>query len=380
MISRVIKEQLVSRFGKGKVIFLIGPRQVGKSTLLRELQKEREDKTLFINCDEPDMRVMLENVTSTELRSLIGNNMMIMIDEAQKVHNIGETLKLMADNIKDIQIIASGSSALELQNRTNEPMTGRKFEFNLYPLATNELVLHHGRIEEQRLLERRLIYGLYPDIVNNPGNEQELLIELINSYLYKDILSFQNIRKPEVLSKLLTGLALQLGQEVSYNELSQLVGVDKATIEKYIDLLEKCFVVFRLSSFSRNLRNELKRTRKIFFYDNGIRNGVLNNFAPLQLRQDVGRLWENFMVSERLKRNSYDRNFRKSYFWRTQTQQEIDLVEEKDGILYAFEFKWNQKRRMNIPKSFSEAYPEHRFEVITSYNYLDFLTNVTTQG
>lgn len=380
MISRVIKEQLVSRFGKGKVIFLIGPRQVGKSTLLRELQKEREDKTLFINCDEPDMRVMLENVTSTELRSLIGNNMMIMIDEAQKVHNIGETLKLMADNIKDIQIIASGSSALELQNRTNEPLTGRKFEFNLYPLATNELVLHHGRIEEQRLLERRLIYGLYPDIVNNPGNEQELLIELINSYLYKDILSFQNIRKPEVLSKLLTGLALQLGQEVSYNELSQLVGVDKATIEKYIDLLEKCFVVFRLSSFSRNLRNELKRTRKIFFYDNGIRNGVLNNFAPLQLRQDVGRLWENFMVSERLKRNSYDRNFRKSYFWRTQTQQEIDLVEEKDGILYAFEFKWNQKRRMNIPKSFSEAYPEHRFEVITSYNYLDFLTNVTTQG
>ena len=380
MISRVIKEQLVSRFGKGKVIFLIGPRQVGKSTLLRELQKEREDKTLFINCDEPDMRVMLENVTSTELRSLIGNNMVIMIDEAQKVHNIGETLKLMADNIKDIQIIASGSSALELQNRTNEPLTGRKFEFNLYPLATNELVLHHGRIEEQRLLERRLIYGLYPDIVNNPGNEQELLIELINSYLYKDILSFQNIRKPEVLSKLLTGLALQLGQEVSYNELSQLVGVDKATIEKYIDLLEKCFVVFRLSSFSRNLRNELKRTRKIFFYDNGIRNGVLNNFAPLQLRQDVGRLWENFMVSERLKRNSYDRNFRKSYFWRTQTQQEIDLVEEKDGILYAFEFKWNQKRRMNIPKSFSEAYPEHRFEVITSYNYLDFLTNVTTQG
>jgi len=380
MISRVIKEQLVSRFGKGKVIFLIGPRQVGKSTLLRELQKEQEDKTLFINCDEPDMRLMLENVTSTELRSLIGNNMLIMIDEAQKVHNIGETLKLMADNIKDIQIIASGSSALELQNRTNEPLTGRKFEFNLYPLATNELVLHHGRIEEQRLLERRLIYGLYPDIVNNPGNEQELLIELINSYLYKDILSFQNLRKPEVLSKLLTGLALQLGQEVSYNELSQLVGVDKATIEKYIDLLEKCFVVFRLSSFSRNLRNELKRTRKIFFYDNGIRNGVLNNFAPLQLRQDVGRLWENFMVSERLKRNSYDRNFRKSYFWRTQTQQEIDLVEEKDGILYAFEFKWNQKRRMNIPKSFSEAYPEHRFEVITSYNYLDFLTNVTTQG
>ena len=265
MITRVLKEQLTSRFGKGKVIIIIGPRQVGKSTLLRELQKEMNQQTLFINCDEPDMRLMLENVTSTQLKSLIGNNTLVMIDEAQKVPNIGETLKLMADNIEGIQIVATGSSAFELLNKTNEPLTGRKFEFNLYPISTNELVLHHGKIEEQRLLERRMIYGLYPEIVNNPGNEQEYLIELVNSYLYKDILSFQNIRKPDVLNKLLTGLALQLGQEVSYNELSQLIGVDKATVEKYIELLEKCFVVFRLSSFSRNLRNELKRTRRCSF-------------------------------------------------------------------------------------------------------------------
>lgn len=373
MITRVLKEQLTSRFGKGKVIIIIGPRQVGKSTLLRELQKEMNQQTLFINCDEPDMRLMLENVTSTQLKSLIGNNTLVMIDEAQKVPNIGETLKLMADNIEEVQIVATGSSAFELLNKTNEPLTGRKFEFNLYPISIYELVMHHGKIEEQRLLERRMIYGLYPEIVNNPGNEQEYLIELVNSYLYKDILSFQNIRKPDVLNKLLTGLALQLGHEVSYNELSQLIGVDKATVEKYIELLEKCFVVFRLSSFSRNLRNELKRTRKVFFYDNGVRNAILNNFAPLSLRQDVGALWENFMVSERVKQNSYNRDFRKIYFWRTQTQQEIDLLEEKDGVLYAFEFKWNPKKHANIPKSFADAYPEHRFEVITSGNYIDLL-------
>ena len=375
MISRDIKQKMVDRFGKGKVIFLIGPRQVGKSTLLLELQKDAEKSTLFINCDEPDLRLMLENATSSQLRTLIGHNTMIMIDEAQKVSNIGETLKLIAENIKGVQIIASGSSAFELQNRTNEPLTGRKLEFNLYPFSTNELVLHHGKIEEQRLLERRMIYGLYPDIVNNPGNEQEYLMELINSYLYKDILSFQNIRKPDVLNRLLTCLALQLGNEVSYNELSQLVGVDKATIERYIDLLEKCFVVFRLSSFSRNLRNELKRSKKIFFYDNGVRNAVLNNFSPLLLRQDVGALWENLMISERVKFNSYNRNFCKIYFWRTNTQQEIDLLEEKDGLLSAFEFKWNQKRQVTLPKSFSEAYPNHRFDLITSMNYLNFLTN-----
>jgi predicted AAA+ superfamily ATPase len=281
MITRVLKEQISNRFGKGKVILIIGPRQVGKSTLLHEIQQEAGQPTLFINCDEPDLKLMLENVTSTQLRSLIGNNTLVMIDEAQKVINIGETLKLLADNIKDVQIIASGSSAFELLNKINEPLTGRKFEFNLYPISTNELILHHGKTEEQRLLEKRMIFGFYPEIVNNPGDEREYLLELTNSYLYKDILAFQNIRKPEVLNKLLTRLALQIGNEVSYNELGQLIGADKATVEKYIELLEKCFVIFRLSAFSRNLPSELKRTRKVYFYDNGVRNAILNNFAPL---------------------------------------------------------------------------------------------------
>jgi predicted AAA+ superfamily ATPase len=374
MIIRIIQELLKDRIGKGKAILLVGPRQVGKSTLLKSLQNELNQETLLINCDEPDMRQILENVTSDELRVLIGRYTLVMIDEAQKVENIGLTLKLIVDSINHVQVIATGSSAFELRNKTNEPLTGRKFEFNLFPFSIAEMVQHHGKIVERRMLERRIVYGLYPEIVNNPGNEQEHLIELINSYLYKDILAFQNIRKPDILNKLLTGLALQLGQEVSYNELSQLIGVDKATVEKYIELLEKCFVVFRLSSFSRNLRNELKKSRKVYFYDNGVRNAILNNFSPLALRQDTGTLWENFMVSERIKQLSYNRDYRKSYFWRTQTQQEIDLLEEKDGIFYAFEFKWNENKQAKIPKTFVESYPEHRFEVVTPANYLEFLT------
>jgi predicted AAA+ superfamily ATPase len=374
MISRIIQEQITQRMGKGKAILLVGPRQVGKSTLLKTIQKEQNQDTLLLNCDEPDIRQALENVTTDQLKSLIGKNKLILIDEAQKVENIGLTIKLIVDNINDVQVIATGSSAFELRNRTNEPLTGRKFEFNLFPFSIAEMVNYHGKMTENRMLERRLIYGLYPEIVNELGNEQENLLELINSYLYKDILTFQNIRKPGVLDKLLTGLALKMGQEVSYNELGHLIGVDKATIEKYIELLEKCFVVFRLSSFNRNLRNELKRSRKIYFYDNGVRNAILNNFSALALRQDTGALWENFMVSERIKQNSYNRDYRKSYFWRTQTQQEIDLLEEKDGILYAFEFKWNDKKQARVPKSFAEAYPEHRFEVITPANYLDLLT------
>ena len=376
MITRIIQNLLKDRIGKGKAILLVGPRQVGKSTLLKSLRNELNQETLLINCDEPDMRQMLENVTTDELKGLIGRNTLVMIDEAQKVENIGLTVKLMVDSINHVQVIATGSSAFELRNKTNEPLTGRKFEFNLFPFSIAEMVQNHGKIIEKRMLERRVIYGLYPEIVNNQGDEQKYLLELINSYLYKDILAFQNIRKPDILNKLLTGLALQLGQEVSYNELSQLIGIDKATVEKYIELLEKCFVVFRLSSFSRNLRNELKKSRKVFFYDNGVRNAILNNFSPLSLRQDTGALWENFMMSERIKQLSYNRDFRKAYFWRTQTQQEIDLLEEKDGILYAFEFKWNEKKSVKIPRIFAETYPEHRFEVITPFNYLDFLTAI----
>lgn len=374
MIKRDILTSIRDRFFKGKVIVLTGPRQVGKTTLLKQLTEDIDLSTvLSLNCDEPDICLLLQNVTSTQLKNLVGNHTLILIDEAQKVDNIGLTLKLMVDNMPDIQIIATGSSSFDLRNKLNEPLTGRKFEYHLYPFSTNELIQHTSMIIERRMLEQRMIYGLYPDVINQPADGLRLIRELSNSYLFKDILSYKDIRRPEELNKLLTALALQVGSEVSYNELGRSLGLDKETVERYLDLLEKVFVVFRLSSFTRNMRNELKKSKKVYFYDNGVRNAIINNFSPLALRTDVGALWENFILSERKKLNDYRGNSVNSYFWRTQSQQEIDLIEEKDGILHAFELKWNENKKTNLPASFSRAYPQNSFNVITPGNYFDFL-------
>lgn len=376
MISREIYKKLVSRMFKGKVILLTGPRQVGKTTLLKQIMvDEVTENMLFLNCDEPDALLLLENANSAQLKNLIGKNRIVLIDEAQKVKNIGNTLKLLVDNIADVQIIVTGSSAFDLRSYLNEPLTGRKFEFNLYPFSTQELINADSTIGEKRLLQQRMIYGMYPDIVNNPTDAKTLLFELSNSYLFKDILSYKDVRRPDELNRLLIALALQSGNEVSYNELSKTVGIDKETVERYIDLLEKVFVVFRLGSFSRNLRNELKKSRKIYFYDNGVRNALINNFQPLALRGDVGALWENFMISERKKHNSYNTIYANTYFWRTHAQQEIDYIEERDGKLFAYEFKWNEKRKAKLPAAFSSAYPEHLFELVTPANYLNFITS-----
>jgi predicted AAA+ superfamily ATPase len=284
------------------------------------------------------------------------------------------TLKLIVDNFPDVQLLVSGSSSLELHNKLSEPLTGRKYEYNLYPISTKELYDAKGLLYLKQSLEQRLIYGSYPDIVVNSGEAKELLMNLSQSYLYKDLLTLEEIRRPVLLEKLLVALALQVGSEVSYNELAQTIGSDSKTVEKYIDLLEKCYIVFRLSAFNRNLRTELKRGKKVYFYDNGVRNAVLQNFAPLALRNDSGALWENFFISERIKHNHYSRNYIKSYFWRTTQQQEIDYIEERDGQFSVFELKWNpRKANAVIPSSFRSAYSVVSETVITPDNYLEYL-------
>jgi predicted AAA+ superfamily ATPase len=374
MIPRIIIKSIQNDLFKGKAIIITGPRQVGKTTLLEALRNDHKLNTLWLNCDEPDIRLSLENVTSTQLKAMIGKHLLVFIDEAQRVKNIGLTLKLLVDHFKKVQIVATGSSALELANEINEPLTGRKREYHLYPFSTAEMINSSSEREEKRLLEQRLIYGFYPDIVNDPGNAQRSLMALSNDYLYKDLLSLESIRKPALLEKILLALAFQIGSEVSFTEIAQSVGADIKTVEHYISLLEKCFIVFQVGAFSRNLRNEIKKGKKIYFYDNGIRNAIIKNFNGIQMRQDIGALWENFLMSERRKFNDYNNHFVNSYFWRTHAQQEIDLLEESGGILSVKEFKWNKLSKAKQPFTFSNAYPDSNFGIIHPGNYLDFLT------
>jgi uncharacterized protein len=326
----------------------------------------------LVNGDEADVRALLTNVTSSQLKSFIGNANTLVIDEAQRIENIGLTLKLITDNLPT-KIVATGSSAFELANKINEPLTGRKWEYMLFPISYSEMVNHTSQLEEKRLLHTRLVYGYYPEVVTSAGKEKDILKQLANSYLYKDILTWERIQKPERLEKLAQALAFQLGNEVSYHELGQMTGLDNETVERYLLLLERAFIVFRLTTFSRNLRNELKKTRKVYFFDNGLRNALINQFNPIGLRQDVGALWENFLMSERIKHLQYNELYRNRYFWRTHTQQEIDYVEEYDGKLCAYEFKWSSKAKVRFPKSFLEAYPGTETQIITPDNFEEFV-------
>lgn len=357
----------------GRAIVVVGPRRVGKTTLLKQIAFDVNPDHLWLDCDEPDIRAALTNPTSTQLRSLIGNSKLIVIDEAQRVKNIGITLKLIVDQIPDTQLMVSGSSALDLANEINEPLTGRKFDFELYPFSFQELKKHYGFLEERRQLAHRLIFGSYPDVVLNPTQEVTIVNELSSSYLYKDLFTYQDIRKPDVLPRLLEALALQLGSEVVLNELAQTVGADFDTVRRYIDLLEKSFVIFSLKSWSRNVRNELKKSRKVYFYDNGIRNSIIRNFQPIGLRTDVGALWENYLVSERRKANLVNGRYASTWFWRTTQQQEIDYLENQDGLLKAFEFKWNAKAKQKWPKTFTTNYPNHELTLVNPDTYSEFL-------
>ncbi|PKP12611.1 MAG: ATPase [Bacteroidetes bacterium HGW-Bacteroidetes-3] len=370
MIIRDLASKIKDKFHKGKVIVLIGPRQVGKTTLINSLLNEIS--YLFLDGDDAVVADTLANANTETLKSIIGNYKTIFIDEAQRIPNIGLKLKIIVDQIKDVQVIVSSSSALDINNATQEPLTGRKFEYHLFPISWNEFENNVGYIKAQQQLELRLLYGMYPDVINNFGNEYEILKNLVSSYLYKDILGLAGIRKSEVLEKILQALALQIGNEFSYNEIAQLVGVDKNTVNNYIDLLEKSFVIFRLNSFSKNIRNEIKANKKIYFYDNGVRNILIGNFNSLEFRQDKGALWENFLVSERMKLLSYAQSLAKPYFWRTTQQQEIDYVETNAGAVNAFEFKWSSVKKVKVPKSFQEAY-QPSFLVVNKDNFRDFL-------
>ena len=374
MISRLLQKTIESRLFAGKAIIVIGARQVGKSTLFKLILEKQDYKALQLNCDEPEVRDMLSNINTAELRLLIADNRIVVIDEAQRVENIGMTLKLITDNFPEVQLLVTGSSSFELQDKLNEPLTGRKYEYHLYPISTAELMASNGLLGVKQTLEQRLVYGSYPDILNHADDAKELLMNLAGSYLYKDLLTLESVRRPVLLGKLLTALALQVCSEVSYNELAQTVGTDNKTIEKYIDLLEKCYIVFRLNGFNRNLRTELKKSKKIYFFDNGIRNAILQNFAPLSLRQDAGALWENFIISERIKHNHYSGRYVNSYFWRTTQQQEIDYVEECDGQISIFEMKWNPRRaNTQFPSSFLTAYDVKEKAIVTPENWLEWV-------
>ena len=357
MIKRAFVNIINRHLTDKKAIILLGPRQAGKSTLLQLLQPQFKQPIAWWDGDETDIRTLLEKPTSTQLKTLIGTNKTVVIDEAQRIENIGLCIKLITDNIKGVKVIATGSSAFELANKINEPLTGRKWEYHLYPLSFGEMVAHTNLLEEKRLLHHRLLYGYYPEIVTSPGNEQALLKQLANSYLYKDILIWERIQKPDKLEKLVQALAFQTAQLISYNELGQLCGLNAETVEKYINLLEKAFVVFRLPTFSRNLRNELKKSYKIYFYDNGLRNAVINQFNPVNLRNDTGQLWENWFISERMKYLNNTRQFVSRFFWRTLAQQEVDYIEDAAGIVTAFECKWNSKAKGGLSRAFSNSYP-----------------------
>lgn len=355
MYSRLLSDTIKKRIDSRKAIVVIGPRQVGKTTLIEKILESKD--YLRLDGDDPKTRTLLTEPNTEQIRTILGRFKYVFIDEAQRIEGIGLTMKIIIDRFKSVQLFVSGSSSFDLSNKINEPLTGRKWEYQLFPISWEEYENHHGYLFAEQSIENRLLYGFYPDVLNNVGDEISILRNLVNSYLYKDILSYADIRKPEILDKLVQALALQIGNEVNYSELAQIVNVDKNTISKYIDILEKGYIIFKLSSFSRNVRNEIKTNKKIYFYDNGIRNMVIGNFNPIELRTDKGALWENFLISERIKQNEYKQSLAHTYFWRTKQQQEVDFVEENSGKIFGFEFKWQKKNKsQKLSKTFTETY------------------------
>jgi predicted AAA+ superfamily ATPase len=373
MINRTLEDEIKNKFYKGKIIILIGPRQSGKTTLINKILKNIDKKVLSLDGEEFNVKEQLKNPSSEKLKLITGDNEIVFIDEAQKIKDIGSVLKLFHDKLNNVQVIATGSSSFELLNKTGEPLTGRKYEFTLYPFSFSELLNNSDFITENSKLESRLIYGSYPEIVTNPSESEELLKLLSKSYLFKDLFSLDNINNPEGFETIVRALALQIGSEVSYKEIANTVGMNKLTVDKYIKLLERAFIVFKLPAYSKNIRNEIRKGKKYYFYDNGIRNAVIGNFNLLENRNDIGALWENYLVSERMKYLVYKRKDYRKFFWRTTQQQEIDYIEEISGEIFCYEFKWSKKAKARFSKTFTEKYLPKQNKLITKENYYEFL-------
>ena len=367
-------ENLKSAIKPGKVVVIYGARRTGKTTLLKEFLKGRPEQYLLVSGDDITVQNYLSSQSLEKLKAFVGNNLLLVVDEAQKVQNIGLNLKLLVDHIPGISIIATGSSSFDLARSVGEPLTGRKTTLVQYPLAQLELSSIEQRHETDARLEQRLIYGSYPEIVlmNDNREREQYLKEIVSSYLYKDILELEGIRQSAKIGRLLQLIAFQIGKEVSYNELGTSLGISKNTVDHYLDLLEKAFVLQKLGGFSRNLRNEVTKNSRYYFCDNGVRNALINNFNPIDLRNDIGELWENYLMIERMKLQEYLREPANNYFWRTYTKKEIDLVEEKDGLLHGYEMKWG-KARPHPPKEWITAYPGSSWSLVNKENYLDFI-------
>lgn len=370
MITRTITQNLIADCDNKKAIVVIGPRQVGKTTLIQKIVEGK--KTLFLNGDDPQTRLQLATANFQFLLQLVTDYDTIVIDEAQRIENVGVVVKMLIDAKLNKQFILTGSSSLDLGNKINEPLTGRKWEHQLFPLSWSEIKNHYSFANAYARLEEFLIYGMYPEVVTE-ANKQKRLLQLSGSYLYQDILELVNIKKPDLLMKLLNALALQLGGEVSYNELAKILGVDRMTVINYIDLLEKVYVIFRLHPFSTNQRNEITAKPKIYFYDNGIRNAIIGQFNPLQSRQDVGALFENFFISEKMKQLNYKGFYGKTHYWRNMQQAEIDFIEINEGEILAYEIKYNPNKKVNFTKSFTEKYHPKETLVVNKDNFWEYL-------
>ena len=375
-VKREISSSIEKDFFKGKIIVILGARQVGKSTLIKMLPACNSNKTLWLDGENADVQQLLKNINSERLKQIAGVHKIVVIDEAQKIEGIGSILKLFADYCKDIQVVASGSSAFELRNSLNEPLTGRKFEFALFPFSFQEMVQHTSLLEELRQLPQRLIYGYYPEIVTHPHEAERRLRFLSESYLYKDIFLFKGLKKPEKMLELLKLLAWQIGSEVNYNELSKNLKIDNQTVESYIEMLVQAFVIYKLPAYHSNHRTELKKSKKIYFNDLGIRNALINDFRPIEIRNDAGALFENFIINEIRKQNDYKQIHANFYFWRNIDHREIDLILDKNGVLKTIEIKWNNTKTARLTKSFTNLYGETKFSVINRDNFFEEIEQI----